>query len=126
MKHYRYLLFDADETLFDFPQSERLAIARTLEEHGIPCGEETISLYSRINHALWQRFNLGEIPREQIRRERFSRLLESLGYDPSPGPELDQYYANTLGSFGDVPDPFPSLHNGHCHQRLFRLPARQV
>lgn len=100
MKRYRYLLFDADETLFDFPQSERLAIARTLEDHGIPWGEETVSLYSRINHALWQRFNLGEIPREQIRRERFSRLLESLGYDPSPGPELDQYYANTLGSFG--------------------------
>ena len=74
MNRYRYLLFDADETLFDFPQSERLAIVKTLGDYGFPCGEEMISLYSGINHALWQKFNLGEIPREQIRKERFTKL----------------------------------------------------
>lgn len=100
MKRYQYLLFDADETLFDFPQSERLAIIKTLQDFGLPWGEETISLYSRINHALWQRFNLGEIPREQIRQERFSRLLAELKKDPSPGVEMDLHYAKNLGSFG--------------------------
>lgn len=100
MRKYRYLLFDADETLFDFPQSERLAASKVLKDYNLPCGEETVSLYSRINNSLWQRFNLGEIPREQIRRERFSRLLEALGRDPALGPELDRSYAAALGGFG--------------------------
>lgn len=100
MKRYRYLLLDADETLFDFPKSEKLAIVQTLKDYGFACSEETISLYSRINHALWQRFNLGEIPREQIRQERFSRLLAELGGNPELGPEMDQHYAKALGSFG--------------------------
>ena len=100
MNRYRYLLFDADETLFDFPQSERLAIVKTLGDYGFPCGEEMISLYSGINHALWQKFNLGEIPREQIRKERFTKLLEAIGGDPALGPEMDRHYAESLGGFG--------------------------
>ncbi len=100
MNRYRYLLFDADETLFDFPQSERLAIVKTLGDYGFPCGEEMISLYSGINHALWQKFNLGEIPREQIRKERFTKLLEAIGGDPALGPEMDRHYAASLGGFG--------------------------
>jgi len=100
MNNYHWLLFDADETLFDFPQSERLAIIRTLKNYSLPYDEKTISLYSQINDSLWQRFNRNEIPREQIRRERFSRLLAELGGDVSLGPDMDRFYAESLGSFG--------------------------
>ena len=42
---YRYLLFDADDTLFDFLKAEHQAITETLETFGLPADEETIALY---------------------------------------------------------------------------------
>lgn len=100
MKNYRWLLFDADETLFDFPQSERLAITKTLKDYGLPYDEKTIFLYSQINNSLWQRFNRNEIPRGQIAQDRFTRLLEELGGDASLGTEMNRHYTKSLGGFG--------------------------
>ena len=37
MSRYPYLLFDADNTLFDFTAAEQIAFRRTCEKNGIPC-----------------------------------------------------------------------------------------
>ena len=47
----KYIFFDLDETLFDFPLAERLAIAETFAELGIEPSEENMNLFSRITVA---------------------------------------------------------------------------
>ena len=75
----RDLFLDLDDTLLDFGEAERHGILRTLRELGIAPTEETLALYSRINQQQWERFERGEIPREQVLIERFSLLFQAVG-----------------------------------------------
>ena len=40
------VFFDLDNTIFDFNKAEHIALAKTLEELGIPPSEETCARYS--------------------------------------------------------------------------------
>ena len=53
MSRYDFVLFDADNTLFDFDRSERRALRLALAAFSIPCSPETEALYGSINSALW-------------------------------------------------------------------------
>ena len=37
MMHYEYLLFDADDTLFDFPKASSRAFEAICRKHDVPC-----------------------------------------------------------------------------------------
>lgn len=77
--HYRTLLFDADETLLDFPRSERAALCEALQRSGITPNSEMIEEYSRINSATWKRLERGEITKEALRIERFFEFCRYFG-----------------------------------------------
>ena len=49
---YPILLFDADNTLFDFPAAERQAFQEVCREAGFPFTEEGYALYHRCNGEL--------------------------------------------------------------------------
>ena len=71
MPRYNYVLFDADNTLFDFDRAERRALQQALEDRGYPFDTLTEGLYLAINRVLWRRFDLGTIGREELARSRF-------------------------------------------------------
>jgi len=81
MKKYEYLLFDADNTLFDFSKAEYLAFRIAAEGGAIPFSEELYREYSTINDGLWKRLEKKEITLEFLKIERFRLLLISLGYE---------------------------------------------
>ena len=76
---FRYILFDADNTLFDFNAAEREAFMRTAAEFGVPPTDANLALYSGINDALWKQIERGEVTSADMKRLRFTRLLEALG-----------------------------------------------
>ncbi len=78
---YRYLLLDADNTLFDFNAAEHAALKKVLEKHGLPATEETIAAFHRINDGLWRRLEQGTITRDRLKIERFEGLIDYLGAD---------------------------------------------
>ena len=49
MMRYEYLLFDADDTLFDFPKASSRAFENMCRTHGIPYTPEIYRLYHEIN-----------------------------------------------------------------------------
>lgn len=51
--NYLYLLFDADDTLFDFPRASARAFHIMCRKHGIPDTPEVYALYHNINLELW-------------------------------------------------------------------------
>ena len=73
---YKYILFDADDTLLDFEQDERNAFFSLFKEIGFPCDEDLYNEYTTLNLGLWKRFEKGEIDKRYIMEHRFSDLLE--------------------------------------------------
>lgn len=77
----RDILFDLDDTLFDFHADERVALEKTFRELGIPLDEHVRARYSAINNALWKALEKGEVTREEVKSRRFYELFEELGYE---------------------------------------------
>jgi len=71
-------LIDADDTLLDFPRSERAALTKTLSERGLPVSDEVVARYHEINDEYWKKLERGEITREQLQIGRFQTLLDEL------------------------------------------------
>ncbi len=79
MRKYRYILFDADDTVFDFRECERLAFIASLKAFGVENGEEIHPIYHDINDALWKKLELGLVTRDIIKTERFAELIRVTG-----------------------------------------------
>ncbi len=92
----KYILFDLDETLFDFPLAERAAISEVLYNLQITPTEEIIKRYSEINRACWDMLERGEISRERLVVLRFEILRDELGANFSP-EEAQKNYVLALG-----------------------------
>ncbi|RAS76731.1 YjjG family noncanonical pyrimidine nucleotidase [Priestia endophytica] len=73
---YEIILFDVDDTLFDFSMSEREALRKTFEEFGLPTGlAEYEANYKEISKILWRDLEQGLTSLSELGVERFRRLF---------------------------------------------------
>jgi len=93
---YPYLLFDADDTLFDFPRASARAFEKMCQAHGIPYTPEVYQVYHDINVELWAAFDRGELSKEFITLERYVRFLKALDLDRDPAA-CNRDYLSGLG-----------------------------
>ena len=77
-RHYRYLLIDFDNTLFDFDRAEESAFHAAFSAYGLVSDEKICRLYHEINDGLWKKLERGEITRERLKPLRFEMLLHTL------------------------------------------------
>jgi len=76
---YRWLLFDADGTLFDYDRAERAALEQALVGIGVSFDPAyDLPTYRQINSALWHGVEKGEITPGVVKVRRFELLLEAL------------------------------------------------
>ncbi|APB76031.1 MULTISPECIES: YjjG family noncanonical pyrimidine nucleotidase [Paenibacillus] len=83
---YEIILFDVDDTLFDFKKAESHALHNTFTQFGLPQGAtEYKASYDEINGALWREAEEGHITSAQLRVERFKRLftIHDLDFNPN-------------------------------------------
>ena len=78
---FSYLLFDADDTLFDFPKASARAFSAMCRSNGVPDTLDTRAIYHRINQKLWAAFDRGECTKDFLVVERFRRFLKEMGLD---------------------------------------------
>ncbi len=102
MKRYEYLLFDADNTLFDFSLAEYISFGETCRAGNLPYSEELYRTYSEINDGLWKRIEKKEITLDFLKTERFRLLLVSMGWADDEitlrkAEALRDTYVETLG-----------------------------
>lgn len=81
---YQWILFDADNTLFDFDQSERFAFAEALKQVGIPFIESQFKLYHSINKSCWRAFEDGLLKKEDLRTARFEQFFKAIDKEADP------------------------------------------
>lgn len=97
MSRYQYLLFDADNTLFDFDAANHNAFAQTCAYCGLTYSEELYEYYESFNRPLWQQLDRGEVTKEFLVVERFRRFLAAMNVDADPA-ECNRIQLAGLGS----------------------------
>ncbi len=101
MKRYRWLLFDADGTLFDYDRAESLALREVFQLAGITFCAEHLAAYRRFNQAVWQDFEQGKISQDLLKVRRFELLLESIGTG-YPAEKLSSSYLECLAGCSEL------------------------
>jgi YjjG family noncanonical pyrimidine nucleotidase len=98
---YRWLLFDADDTLFDYQIAEEKSLQHAFELIHIPFKKEIAETYRNINHDYWAQFEAGKIQLTDLRYRRFSDLFAhyALAADPVSFSEI---YLDGLGLVADL------------------------
>lgn len=89
---YRWVLFDADHTLFDFDRAAETSIRATAQEFGIKAQLDYAD-YHEINRHCWEQYERGEIDRETLRYKRFRLYFDLKGVDADPVAFHDRYLA---------------------------------
>ena len=98
---YRWLLFDADDTLFDYPKAEAKALGWTFEQLGLPYRPEYLEVYQKYNRQVWREFEQGQTGSLELRTKRFRLLFAEtgLGVDPE---KFSPIYLKNLARGSDL------------------------
>ena len=100
-KHYPWLFFDADGTLFDYNRAEAIAFRKSFELLQIQFEDGYLDVYQKINRELWKALEMHEITPAVLRLRRFEQLLEALQLTGS-AQDLNLTYVEQLGLCTDL------------------------
>lgn len=78
---YSIILFDMDDTLFDFQKAQEVSIKNTLIKNNIVYSDSIYECYKKINHNLWIQFDQGKITKDYVQTERFYQLSKRLNQE---------------------------------------------
>jgi 2-haloacid dehalogenase len=84
MPKYKWLLLDADGTLFDYDRAEAGALVATFQEMGLKAAPGYAEAYREINGQIWRDFEAGKISALALRTERFQRLFHAVRVEADP------------------------------------------
>lgn len=93
---FKTILLDLDDTILDFKMAERDGIAKAFAQLGLTPTPELLATYTAINEATWERFERGELTRDQVLTERFDILFRQLGVQLS-STACEDIYRRYLG-----------------------------
>ena len=114
---YEIILFDADETLFDFKKSEKHALKNAMLEFNIEYDESHhLEVYKDINTVIWRELEDGLITQDKLKVERFKRFSHELNVQFNE-VEFAKSYMRHLSHasflYGDSASLVESLHKAH-------------
>ena len=116
-KHYPWLWFDADGTLFDYNRAETNALRQTFHSLSLPFEDRYLEVYQGINAGLWQALEKQEITPAVLRYRRFELLLENIQLSGSPD-QMSSVYIEQLAICSELMDGaydvLQSLHGKCC------------
>lgn len=89
---YDLFLFDLDDTLLDFQESERLSFLLSLQSLGHKDGiDELFKTYQFENRALWKLFEQNLTTKEHLKVERFRKTFNTHKLDIDPEKASTRY-----------------------------------
>src|SRR5690349_10982443 len=102
-KHYPWLWFDADNTLFDYNSAETTALVKSFQLYDLHFDESYMDTYRTINQNLWHALEKQEIKPDVLRIRRFEQFLEAIKVAGS-AEQLAVTYIEQLGLCFDLID----------------------
>ena len=125
---YTWLLFDADDTLFDYPLAEGKALHSTFEHFGQVYRSEYLRIYQVFNRQVWTEFERGETTAAELRLKRFRLLFDEIVVSLEP-QDFSMRYLENLAQNSDL---FPGTAellkrlSGHYHIALVTNGLKEV
>jgi 2-haloacid dehalogenase len=117
-KHYPWLWFDADNTLFDYNKAETTALLKSFQLFNLRFEERYMDSYRRINQDLWHSLERQEIKPEVLRVRRFELFLEDIKMTASV-EQLAATYIEQLGLCFDLVDgAYEVLNTLHAKSKI--------
>ncbi len=104
---YSWLLFDADDTLFNYPLAEARSLRGTFAYFGMVYHSRYLQVYQVFNRQVWEKFERGEISAKEVRIKRFRLLFDEIGVSINL-QDFSQCYLENLASASDL---FPGTEN---------------
>ena len=82
---YKHILFDLDDTLWDFKANSRIAMCEIFNDYKLinffDSFESFYDIYMVKNHQLWEQYAKGEVTKEYLSLERFFYPLRTVGIE---------------------------------------------
>lgn len=97
MTPYSILLFDADNTLFNFNAGNRRAFSEVCRICHLPDTDELFHAYEVVNAEMWSAFDRGECTKDFLVVERFRLFLERAGLQADP-VQCNKIHLSTLAT----------------------------
>ena len=98
MKKYTTIFWDLDQTLLNFDLSMDYALRAVFGQYGLEINDEIAARDEAVNRGYWNRLELGEITKEELKSGRFRTLFEELGIKHIVPEEIAADYQRELGS----------------------------
>ena len=108
---YKWLLFDADGTLFDYDKAELGALKRTFEDSGINCSDFCHQRYRQINIGLFKDIEMGLISSIELRIKRFELLFSEFDIDLDVEKFSEKYLWNLSKNSMLLPGALETIRN---------------
>jgi len=94
----KHVFFDLDHTLWDYDKSSRETLleiyhAFKIQNHTVS-EKKFLNTFYHVNDGLWHQYNIGEIDRDYITRNRFKTIFEKLNISISNPQEVSSYFMN--------------------------------
>ena len=97
MTPYSILLFDADNTLFNFDAGNRRAFSEVCRICHLPDTDELFHAYEAVNAEMWSAFDRGECTKDFLVVERFRLFLERAGLQ-ADSVQCNKIHLSTLAT----------------------------
>ena len=97
MTPYSILLFDADNTLFNFDAGNRRAFSEVCRICHLLDTDELFHAYEAVNAEMWSAFDRGECTKDFLVVERFRLFLERAGLQADP-VQCNKIHLSTLAT----------------------------
>ena len=95
MPKYTQILFDADNTLFDFTASSHLAFNDLLNHFNVNSDKDYYEIYRPINASMWNKLERNELVMDEVKTQRWQLFWEALGLNHD-GKTSNDFYLDRL------------------------------
>ncbi|MEU8628416.1 HAD family hydrolase [Streptomyces sp. NPDC048669] len=109
----RAVLWDIDDTIFDYSGADRAGMREHLEREGLPEGydsvEHALGVWKAVTDVQWARFAAGELDFQGQRRERVRAFLGRVLSDAEADEWFGRHVAHYEAAWALFPDAVPAL-----------------
>ncbi|MFH8475394.1 HAD family hydrolase [Streptomyces sp. NPDC018000] len=109
----RAVIWDIDDTIFDYTGADRVGMSKHLEQEGLPDGYDSVgqalTAWRTITDAHWARFAAGETDFQGQRRDRVREFLSRALEDVEADHWFDRHVAHYEAAWSLFPDVLPAL-----------------
>lgn len=106
---YEFILFDADDTLFDFQKTAEKCFAETCKKLGVPYKDGYYEIYRKINQDYWDLFSVGKVEKSVLKRMRFVDFGKAIGYEINADEFMPIYEKGLSETSILYPESIPTL-----------------